>query len=350
MSRKSRGAPPSAGPVSIASVAARAGVSIATVSRVMNGVRNRAGAETVRRVREAAGALGYRPQSVGRALRNKESRIVGLLAANLGNPAMAAIAASIENALRGANYVMALCDTHERPEIQDEYLREMEAQLARAIVIAVAVPSSKLEELSASGKPLVFVGRRDPLGRSTAFVGIDDYRAGQEIGRLCGQAGVGAPAIIHASLEFSAGKLRRDGVVDGAAKAGIQKRLIRGFTSPGLDHLEIGYRAMTKLLATSPPPRVVVALSDLLAYGAYRKAIEAGLRVPDDVAFVSFDDNPLNKWIAPWLNAAGIPCEHYGEAVLALIEQGQQCDEPGERLLPFRLSLRTAPFVRPAPV
>ncbi len=110
---------------SINAVAARAGVSIATVSRVINGVANKASPATIVRVKEAIAALDYRPTSAGRALRQRTSRLVAVLAANLANPAMAAIAASAETALRDAGLVMVLCDTHDRPELQDEYLREM---------------------------------------------------------------------------------------------------------------------------------------------------------------------------------------------------------------------------------
>ena len=109
-------------PVSLATVAAQAGVSIATVSRIVNGETRRASAETVERVQKLVAALGYRPNHVGRTLRRRESRIVAMLSPNLDNPAMAAIAASVETALRSAGYVMILCDTHDRAELQDEYL------------------------------------------------------------------------------------------------------------------------------------------------------------------------------------------------------------------------------------
>ena len=85
---------------SIRAVAERAGVSIATVSRVVNGMHDKARDATVRRVLDAVAELGYRTQSAGRTLRQREGRIVGVLVANLANPAMAAIAAAIEAALR----------------------------------------------------------------------------------------------------------------------------------------------------------------------------------------------------------------------------------------------------------
>ena len=166
---------PASAAVSISAVAERAGVSIATVSRVVNGVAKKASAETVARVQKAVEDLGYRPTGAGRALRRGQSRLVAVLAANLANPAMAAIAAAAEVALRGAGYVMVLCDTHDQPELQDEYLLEMRAQYACGLVLLGAVDSPVLRDFVAAGEPLVFVNRRNPVpGGADRHVGIDD--------------------------------------------------------------------------------------------------------------------------------------------------------------------------------
>src|SRR3954451_7072628 len=121
-------------PVSLATVAAQAGVSVATVSRIVNGETRRASAETVERVQQIVARLGYRPNSVGRTLRRRESRIVAMLSPNLDNPAMAAVAASVETALRSEGYVMILCDTHDRADLQDEYLLAMRSQVVQGYV------------------------------------------------------------------------------------------------------------------------------------------------------------------------------------------------------------------------
>jgi LacI family transcriptional regulator len=315
-------------PASIAAVAHRAGVSIATVSRVMNGIENKASSETASRVMAAVESLGYRPQSVGRALRQRESRIVGVLAANLGNPAMAAAAASIELALRDAGFVMALCDTHEDAGIQDEYLAEMEAQLARGIVLLVAVPSPKLDALRAAGRPLIFVNRRDPGAEDSAFVGIDDHAAGRAVAEHWLAKGETGPfGLLHASLAFSAGRHRAAGYLDRLAEAGIDAGAIVHATGPGRHHLEIGYVGMTRLLEAAPRPRRILCLSDLIAYGAYCCLVERGVSVPGEIVLFGFDDNPLNAWIAPWLSAIRIPYEIFGTAVVAslaaLIDEGR---------------------------
>ena len=166
-------------PVSLATVAAQAGVSVATVSRIVNGETRRASAETVERVQKLVAALGYRPNHVGRTLRRRESRVVAMLSPNLDNPAMAAIAASVETALRSAGYVMILCDTHDRADLQDEYLHVMRSQVVQGYIVVNAVRSEALSDSVARGDPIVFVGRRNPDGGG-AFVGIDNRGAGED--------------------------------------------------------------------------------------------------------------------------------------------------------------------------
>ncbi len=321
-------------------------MSIATVSRVVNGVANKASPETVARVRRAIEELGYRPGSVGRALRRQESRLVAVLAANLANPAMAAIAASVEVALREAGLVMVLCDTHERPDLQDEYLLEMRAQLARAIVLLGAVESPQLHAFRREGEPLVFVNRRDPTGGSGSvpapFVGIDNRVAGAAVARWVAGRGAQSVALVHAARTSSATADRIEGFRAELAALAPASRLTVG-TGEGLDHLRIGRAAATDLVAAgfleAPGPRAVVCLSDLIAFGVHRALVDAGVAVPRDVLVTGFDDSPLNDWIAPWLTSVRIPYESFGAAIVATL-QGAPEAVPPETILPHRLVVR----------
>lgn len=327
--------------VSIATVAARAGVSIATVSRVVNGVTNKASAETVRRVRAAVEELGYRPLSVGRALRRGESRLVALLAANLANPSQAAVAASAETALREAGLVMVLCDTHDRPDLQDEYLLEMRAQLARATVLLGAVASPQLAAARAAGATLLFVNRRCP-DADAPFVGIDNRAAGAEVAAFLLDRGIADPAVIHGPIASSATADRLDGFRARLAAAGVALGPERVTTEPGLDHLRIGYAATARLMALRPRPRALFCLSDLMAYGAHRRLAEMGLEVPRDVLLIGFDDNPLNDWVAPWLVSVRVPYERFGTAVVEALGAVWARRTPGPVLLPHLIVVRDA--------
>ncbi len=305
---------------SITEVAARAGVSVATVSRVVNGVSARYSEKTEARVRAAIAEMNYRPASVGRALRQGESRMVAVLAASLGNPTMAAIAASTEAALREAGYVMVLCDTHDRPEIQDEYLLEMRAQFATAIVLLGAVKSPQLDAFRAAGARLLFVNRRDPFAKDDPFVGIDNRRAGREVAELFDETGEGKIGLIHGPLTSSATQDRVTGFCERLADLRPQRP--PNVVSPAeTDHLLIGYEGAAALLAEDADLEAVFCLSDLIAFGAARRLRETGKAVPDDIRVVGFDDSPLNDWVAPWLTSVRVPYEGFGHAIVSALSR-----------------------------
>ena len=326
---------------SIGDVAKRAGVSIATVSRVVNGIANKASPETVERVRAAIAIVGYRPTGAGQALRKGHSRLVAVLAANLANPAMTAIATSIETSLREVGLAMVLCDTHDRPDLQDEYLMEMRAQAVRAIVMLGAVESRQLPAALAGDAPVLFVNRRCPGLPSAPFVGIDNAAAGAAVADfLRARRPKGRMAVIHGPLTSSATADRisafRRSFENSRRRLATQDIV----TAPGLDHLEIGYAAMTGLLTRGPAPTSVFCSSDLIAFGAYRRLREADRLVPRDVLVVGFDDSPLNDWVAPWLSSVRVPYRIFGPSMVAALEQLWRQETSDIPLLSFELIAR----------
>jgi len=323
--------------VSLATVAARAGVSVSTVSRIVNGEMRRASPATVVRVLDAIDAVGYRPNPVGRALQRGQSQLVAMIAANLDNPAMATIASSTEAALREAGYVMILCDTHDRPELQDEYLYAMRAQLVRGYVLVAAVPSPGLSELSTSGAPTVFVNRRNPSG-SGPFVGIDDSAAGASVADYFADLGRRAPAVVFPRLSSSASRDRASGFLARLRERGWSDEAIIRADGEGRSHLQVGYDAGARIFGDSKPPDAVLCVSDQIAYGVHRRALECGVAIPDDCELVSIDGTPLNQWVAPWLKSIEIPYTVYGAAIVAGLQLIWQGEVFGERLLPYKFS------------
>ncbi|WP_417560738.1 LacI family DNA-binding transcriptional regulator [Marinomonas sp.] len=334
--------------VSLAMVAAHAKVSTATASRIINGITNKASEQTIIQVKKAVKELGYRPASIGRALRCQESRMVGVLAASLANPTMSAMASSIEWALRDEGYIMSLCDTHEEADIQDEYLREMQSQLARAVVIIGAVKSELLSDYRDNGTTLLFVNRPAPDQNNSHYVGINNYQAGVDVANILLQNGKRHIGIIHASLEFTAAAERRRGLLDRLAEEGINPEDIPHAHAEGLNHLEVGYKSMQTLLEMPKRPDVIVCLSDMLAYGAYRLTQEMGLDTVEDFTFFGFDDNPLNPWIANWLNSVGVPASLYGPATVATLKTIWNQSPPTEPVyLPHQFRLNKEFFPLP---
>ena len=302
---------------SIKAVAERAGVSIATVSRVMNSVSNKASQETIERVRQAAKDLDYRPIGAGGALRRGKSRLVAVLASNLSNPSMTAVAAAAEVALRNAGYVMVLCDTHDDPKLQDEYLLEMKAQYACGLILLGAVDSPVLKVFVDAGEPLVFVSRRNPFGNGR-YVGIVNAVACYEGARWFAKQKLTTLALIHGSPASSATADRIAGFKSGLAANSISLPDYRVSGSTTLGHLQLGYEGIERIMRDGDRPDGLFCTSDLIAYGAHRWLVEQNIDV-GGMSIVGFDDSPMNPWLAPWLHSVRVPYSNYGNAIVRVL-------------------------------
>jgi LacI family transcriptional regulator len=324
---------------SLATVAREAGVSVATVSRIVNGETRRASVQTIARVNAAVAALGYHPNSVGRALRRRQSRVVAMLAPNLDNPAMAAIAVSTEAALRAAGYVMILCDTHDRADLQDEYLRVMRSQLVQGYVLVSAVKSAALTDALARGEAIVFVSRRNPDGGG-AYVGIDNRAAGADAADHFLSRGINEPAVICPAPGSSTTAERVAGFIERLVARGVAAERIRQASAPGLSHLQVGYDAARRLVDSGGGrwPGGLLCVSDMMAYGAYRLAMEQGVAIPSACLIVGIDANPLNDWIAPWLTSVHIPYQDFGAKVVKQLTALWSGTRPDDSLMPHSLA------------
>ncbi|WP_293867541.1 LacI family DNA-binding transcriptional regulator [uncultured Alsobacter sp.] len=334
---KVRGRPDA--PVSLADLANEAGVSISTVSRIVNGQIHRASPKTVARIQTLVKELGYRTNHAGRSLRRGDSRLVAMLAPNIDNPAMAAIAASTEAALRKAGYVMILCDTHDRADLQDEYLQAMRAQVAHGYVMVSSVRSPELSAAVERGDPMVFVGRRSPYGPA-AYVGIDNRQAGADAADHLLALGLDRPAVLRPAVLSNSIADRVEGFLDRLAERGVPRKAIRIARGDGASHLDFGYDAAKALVAKGGWPAAIMCPSDLMAYGAYRLAHEQGIDVPGACRIVGIDENALNAWIAPWLTSIRIPYKDYGASVVEQLQALWAGQAPPERLLPHELVVR----------
>lgn len=330
--------------VSLATIAHAAGVSISTVSRIANGDLSRARSSTVARVQALLSETGYRPDNIGRSLRAGRSRIVAMLAPNLNNPAMAAIASSTETALREAGYMMILCDTHDEPALQDDYLAAMRSQAVEGYVVVSGLSTAALARSVARGEPVVLVGRRPALeGAAAPFVGIDNCAAGASAADFLLARKVERFGLIHTATSSSAIGDRVAGFLGRLADRGVERGAMRVASSGELQHLFAGYQAARALTAAGGWPAGLFAVSDLMAYGAYRHARETGLAVPEDCLVVGVDDNVLNAWIAPWLSSVEVPYGGFGAAILAQLQARWAGERAGDILLPHRLVARGGP-------
>ncbi|MDN3516573.1 LacI family DNA-binding transcriptional regulator [Aquisalimonas lutea] len=331
----------------ISDVAAHAGVSIATVSRVVNGGEEASvgvALETRRRVREAINDLGYVPSQAGRTLRRQTSNLVALLIPDITNAFYAAIAHSVELALRDLGYAMTLCNTDEDPELQDKYLQEMQEHQVHAVILLGAVESAGLEKAVKAGVRMAFLNRRAPTETRMPFVGIDNRAAGAAVARHFLAHRYDPIAVIHGPLGSSASRERYEGFEQALRANGVE--LAADCIEHGDLTIDSGYTAAERMLRTGRRPAAIFCGNDLMAYGAYRRCRDLQIRVPDDIALFGFDDNPMNDWLADWLSTVRVPYDRFGSATAGVIgrmlsaaDEGPR-ETPEEILLPYQLVIR----------
>ena len=173
-SKRRRSSTRTSGSPTIGDVARTAGVSTATVSRILNGVPNKASEETARRVQAAVEQLSYRPVQAGRSLSKMRSAVIALLTPDNRNAFYASIADAVQRGISATGNAMTLCNTREDPVSQDAYIEEMRSHLVSGVVLLGAVRTPGLERLLDDGPPVVFVNRKCPVEGQNPFIGIDN--------------------------------------------------------------------------------------------------------------------------------------------------------------------------------
>lgn len=322
---------------SIRDVALRAGVSIASVSRVINTGTGSVSDKTRKSVMSAIEDLNYSPNHIGRSLRAQTTNTYALVLSNIQNNFFAAVGWELERLLNERGRAMLLYTSNEDPEIQDRCLEDIRSRQVSGVFLLCAVESPRLIEM-VSSNAVIFINRRIPSLPHVSFIGIDDMAASREIVGIALRRNPGPPAIIHGPLTSDTSARRLKGMLDKCAELGIkvQSHNIREAKLS----MESGYEAAAALLQDIPFSALFCG-NDQIAYGAYRRCREIGIRIPEDMPLFGFDDNPLNEWLAPWLNTIRVPHLAYARAAVEQMESLMRDRVPGTVVLPYEVVLRT---------
>jgi LacI family transcriptional regulator, repressor for deo operon, udp, cdd, tsx, nupC, and nupG len=327
--------------VSIADVAARAGVSVATVSRVLNGHTN-VRQPTRERVLEAVAASGYRINELARNLRTAESRLLLTMVPDFGNPFYAAIVRGIDSVARQNGYYMLLCDTGAELSRERSYFDLLRGRRADgAICLDPAAVQKALAE-EASRLPWVACCEFDPSA-GVPYVGIDNHAAAGDVVRYLVGKGHRRIALINSGHGYLYGQARLAGYLDALTDARIEVHPAWQIELQSLDY-DAGEQAAARLLSLPADirPTAIFAVSDTLAIGVMQGVRGAGLRVADDVAVVGFDDIAVAAHVDPPLTTVLQPMQLLGETAADLLLKrlrDPHAEVPGV-LLPHRLIRR----------
>lgn len=323
----------------IKDVAALAGVSFTTVSHVMNQTRPVSEAVTAK-VNAAIRQLNYVPSGVARSLRGGQTGTIGLLVPNNTNSYFAELARGIEDYCERDDYCVFLCNSDDDIRKQKNYLRVLREKRIDGLIVASAGDDAMLAELlKATRVPVVMVDRHISGLRADA-VQIDHEAGAYLATRHLIELGHRRVACISGPDGMEVSKLRVNGFLRAMAERQLPVASDAIVQSDFSGHG--GYDAAKQLFQTVRPS-AVFASNDMMGIGTLRAAAELGLRVPQDVSVIGFDDIELGRYVYPALTTVGQPILLLGEAtaqtLLARIN-GTLAGEPQRQIMPPRLTLR----------
>lgn len=317
-------------------VAALAGVSSATVSRVLNGAD--VSQELAARVREAVARLDYRPNSVARSLRRRRSAVWGLVISDIENPFFTAMVRGVEDVAQASGFSVVLCNSDESVEKEARYVDVIvDERMAGAIVSPASEQDSDLGALAERGIPVVTIDRK--LERQTVDAVLVDNCLGAELAtRHLVTEGWARVACISGPRRTTTGAERLQGYRRALERAGVRAApelvVEANFKQDG------GYEATRSLLRQPSPPDALFVANNLMSLGALEALREAGLAPATDLGVAVFDDMPWATLIQPRLTAVAQPTYEMGKEAARLLCARIQGDGGAPRQVVLAPSLR----------
>ncbi|MEH1126561.1 LacI family DNA-binding transcriptional regulator [Micromonospora sp. CPCC 206061] len=306
-------------------VAARAGVSIASASRVLNGVGG--SAETVRRVREAAAEVGYVPNAIARSLQSQRTGLIAFAVEDIGNPVYVAMMRAIEAVVAESGRQLLVHATSGQVASETALLRRLAHRYVDGMIISpIRVTDSHVEAMTASPVPVVVIGQLPD------DVPVDNVRTDSRTGVALAvdhlaAAGRTRIAFLNGPLDTVPGVARDAGYRAAMARHGMSADMIE----VGDFQYAAGRAAAERLLARARPDAIVCA-NDLIAVGALHALLVSGLRVPQDVALVGMDDTELAQMSYPQISSVSLGSEIRGRlAAQLLLDRIADADLPPRR-------------------
>ncbi|WP_169738913.1 LacI family DNA-binding transcriptional regulator [Jiangella gansuensis] len=325
---------------SIIDVAALAGVSVTTVSHTLS-QRRPVSAATRERVLDAIAELGYQPNDLARSMRSQRTNTIALVIPDITNPFYTSVARGLQDAIQADTYFGIVCNTDANPDLERKTVEQLVKRRVDGIVFSGYYQHQEdIRPAVSVGIPVVLLGSHRPKEGYDVVNGADHEsgaeatryligRGHRRIGFITAPAGSGAPAV------------RVDGYRAALHEAGIPAEpdlLLRAPVSG-----DGGAQGMNALLDLPEPPDAVIATNDVVAIGAIGAAHARGLRIPDDIAVMGFDDIEAARLITPKLTTMANQSHQIGHAAGRLVLQriaGEGPPDPQEVVFSAQLRRR----------
>jgi LacI family transcriptional regulator len=316
-------------PVSLTNVAKVAGVSVATASRILTGVDYPVTDKTREKVLKAAKELGYRPNLIARSLRLEQTFTIGIIVENILSPFIPPIIRGIQERLKQYDYFSITLDSNWDPVVETEAIERLGMRQIDGIIFVESYLRSSDEVSALIDKPHLFVHRLFNSLGDNSVVPDDRYGAQVAVKHLL-ELGHRRIAFINGPEGWDATTNRLAGYQDELAawEIAFDPELVK----QGDWQVQSGYAAARHWLAARQQPTAVFAANDLMALGVIYATQEAGLKVPEDIAIVGYDDRDFAGFVRPALTTVQMPCEKMGhvaaESLLSLIRGEVKAVEP----------------------
>lgn len=308
-------------------IADKSGVSIATVSHVVNGTK-RLSQETTQRVKEAMGELGYRPRGTARTGRALSSRTIGVLVEDIQSFPIPDILCGVAEMLEEHKYQMLMYDLHLLDKLFNQYelIGAYRDRINQGIgllteanvdgVLYVAMHDRHLDGLiDAVPRPLVYAYS---LGTAQdSYVTYANKEGAADIVRLLVKKGHKRIAAISGHPHSFPAMKRLSGFQIAMQEAGLT--IPEGYLAYGDWEYGSGYAKMKELLRLPEPPTAVFAMNDFMAAGCIHAALDSGLRVPEDISVAGFDNREACRYLLPPLTTVELPVKNIGRQAAGML-------------------------------
>lgn len=301
---------------SIKDVAEYAGVSTATVSHVINKTRF-VSDSTTKKVRDAIKALGYIPSAAARGLASKQSRIIGVVFSDISNPFFTSVYKGIEFELSKHGYELTLANTGEQDEIQEMVLNTMLSREVDGLILAPTGKESKgINQIAQMNIPIVMLDRRGPY-HNIPLVSLDNVGAAYEATSHLIEDGHSKIGIVVGLADVDTTKFRLEGFCSALEDHNLVCEQL--YIRDGNSRIEGGYRAVEDLYRLPDPPTALFITNNLMTLGALHAIRDLGLKCPEDVGIIGFDDHDWADIFLPPLTVIRQPTFRMGAMAASML-------------------------------
>lgn len=314
--------------VSIRDVAQRAGVSIATVSRTVNGISTVA-PELAERVWNAIKEVGYVPNTQARALVSGRSRMLGLVVSEITNPFFPELVQEFENLAVEQGYEVLIGSTNYDPARTESLIRRMlQRNVDGVAIMTFGIEEELIRRLVQRAFPLAFVDAGPDLP-NIRILKVNYAEGIRETVQHLAALGHRNIAFVSGPLQMRSAVARRDAFIKSMAELGLT--IAPEDVVEGTHTMEGGIRAAEQLLRLGELPTAIVCSNDMTAIGVLHGLHRASRKVPSDVSVVGFDDIHLAQFVLPPLTTVQMSCKHLATAAVQALRAGIEPDHPNAK-------------------